>query len=375
MTKIVITGGSGLLGRHARIRLHALNCASKYSRMPQPYIIKSLNHDDFNNKERLIEAVDKANIIFHFAGVNRGSNEIIEKLNPEIADILISSCREVKANPHIIYANSTHYTSDTSYGRSKRHAHQILSSSGYNYTNLILPHIFGEGGRPDYNNVTATFIDRVIKEETPEVNSEGKVELLHAGRVIDEALAAGLDMRTGDVRLNGRRMSVEELLSLIYWYHQSYTMNRYPDLCDSFHVTLFNTYRSKLYPEYFPKKLNIHSDIRGKLFEAVKGGCSGQTFLSWTEPKITRGDHFHLNKIERFLVLEGEAIIRIRPVLEDKVWEYYLTGDEPSFIDMPTLHTHSIQNIGEKPLLTLFWTNEVFDPNNPDTYADAVLKV
>ena len=374
MKKVVITGGSGLLGRHASIRLHAVNCAENFAGRAQPYQIESLTHDDFQKKSRLIEAVDKADIVLHFAGVNRGNSDEIERLNPEIANNLVSACREANADPHIVYANSTHYSSETIYGRSKRHAHEILSSFSTKYTNLILPHIFGEGARADYNNVTATFIDRVIKGKVPEVNAEGRVELLHAGEAIKIALEAALHDRTGDIRPNGRQLSVQELLSLIKSFHNNYSINIYPELHDSFVVALFNTYRTKLYPEQFPKKLKIHSDERGKLIEAVKGGCSGQTFLSWTEPDVTRGDHFHLNKIERFLVLDGEAIIRIRPVLEDQIWEYKVSGDQPSIIDMPTLHTHSIQNIGEKPLLTLFWTNEIFDPNNPDTYADTVLK-
>ncbi len=109
------------------------------------------------------------------------------------------------------------------------------------------------------------------------------------------------------------------------------------------------------------------------LFEAVKGGGGGQTFLSWTEPGVTRGDHFHLSKVERFLVLEGEAVIRIRRVLGKEVWEYRVDGRVPAAVDMPTLHTHSIENVGARPLLTLFWTHDIFEPSAPDTYADPVL--
>jgi UDP-2-acetamido-2,6-beta-L-arabino-hexul-4-ose reductase len=374
MKKIVITGGSGLLGRHSSIRLHAFNCAEIYAGRPQPYVVERLNHEDFQNKSRLEAAVENADVILHFAGMNRGPSEEIEQKNPEIANVLIDACRKVSSKPHIVYANSTHYSSDTSYGRSKKKAHEILSNYTSNYTNLILPHIFGEGARSDYNNVTATFIDRVIKEQVPEVNPEGRVELLHAGSVANSAIKAAIDGKAGDLRLVGNLMSVQNLLSLIYSFHKSYSNNVYPDLLESFHVELFNTYRSKLYPDQFPKNLNVHTDERGNLFEAVKGGCAGQIFLSWTKPKVTRGNHFHLKKIERFLVLEGEAIIRIRPVFEDNVWEYKVTGDKPAIIDMPTLHTHSIENTGSKPLLTLFWTNEVFDPTNPDTYADTVLK-
>ena len=106
----------------------------------------------------------------------------------------------------------------------------------------------------------------------------------------------------------------------------------------------------------------------------MKGGSGGQTFLSTTRPGITRGDHFHLHKVERFLVVKGEAIIRIRKVLTDTVWEYRVSGENPAPVDMPSLHTHSIENVGDVELITAFWTNEMFDPNNPDTYADKVVK-
>jgi len=135
-----------------------------------------------------------------------------------------------------------------------------------------------------------------------------------------------------------------------------------------------NRRRAAHYPAGFPRALKLNEDIRGALFEAVKGGGGGQSFLSWTKPGVTRGNHFHLNKVERFLVVQGQAIIRIRRVLQDEIWEFAVSGDRPSAVDMPTLHTHSIENIGAEPLLTLFWTNEIFDPNEPDTYFDPVLK-
>ena len=119
--------------------------------------------------------------------------------------------------------------------------------------------------------------------------------------------------------------------------------------------------------------MKLNTDARGTLFEAVKGGGGGQTFLSTTNPGVTRGDHFHLAKVERFLVVQGEAVIRIRKVLEDTISEYRVSGDAPAPVDMPTLHTHSIENVGEGELLTLFWTHDLFDPANPDTFADKVL--
>ncbi|MGB0798633.1 MAG: capsule biosynthesis protein CapF, partial [Planktomarina sp.] len=131
--------------------------------------------------------------------------------------------------------------------------------------------------------------------------------------------------------------------------------------------------RAASYPDTWPRPLTLNTDARGTLFEAVKGGGGGQTFLSTTQPGVTRGDHFHLGKVERFLVVQGEAIIRIRKVLTQDVWEYPVSGTTPAPVDMPTLHTHSIENVGDTPLLTLFWTHDQFDPSNPDTFADKVL--
>jgi UDP-2-acetamido-2,6-beta-L-arabino-hexul-4-ose reductase len=198
--------------------------------------------------------------------------------------------------------------------------------------------------------------------------------LLHAGSAAQVAIEAILDGTTGTVRPTARKMAVTELLAVLQQLHTDYQNNIYPDLGDPFIVELFNSYRSALYPMSFPRQLKLNIDKRGMLFEAVKGGGGGQTFLSTTVPGITRGNHFHTRKVERFLVLKGEAVIRIRKVLSDEVWEYRVSGDVPALIDMPTLHTHSIENTGGSELLTLFWAHDLFDPANPDTFADKVLK-
>ncbi|MFM2389123.1 MAG: hypothetical protein RLZZ437_678, partial [Pseudomonadota bacterium] len=148
--------------------------------------------------------------------------------------------------------------------------------------------------------------------------------------------------------------------------------NIYPAFADDFDVALFNSYRAATYPAGWPRPLRLNTDARGTLFEAAKGGSGGQTFLSTTKPGVTRGDHFHLHKVERFLVVQGQATIRIRKVLTGEVWTYQVSGDAPAPVDMPTLHTHSIENTGTGDLLTLFWTHDQFDPANPDTYADKV---
>jgi UDP-2-acetamido-2,6-beta-L-arabino-hexul-4-ose reductase len=373
MKRIVITGAKGLIGWHAHARMHAANCAATFKGEPIPFDIVALDHAAFDDDAALQAAVDGAQAVLHFAGVNRAPDDMVEAANPAIASRLAKACRITGDKPHIVYANSTHAASDTPYGRSKRIAGEVLSRVGGGYTDMVLPHIFGEGARPRYNNVTATFIEAVIAGETPDINPEGRVALLHAGAAAEAALDAAINRTTGTLRPETHAIAVTDLFELLQQFHANYQANIYPDLGDPFTVALFNSYRAALYPSGFPRPLKLNADARGTLFEAVKGGGGGQTFLSTTQPGITRGDHFHLNKVERFLVVQGEAMIRIRKVLSDEVWEYRVSGDAPAPVDMPTLHTHSIENTGDTELLTLFWTHDLFDPANPDTFADKVL--
>lgn len=373
--KIVITGGGGLLGWHAAVRLHARNCAAKFAGDLPPFEIVVLDHVGFDDPVQRHQALRSADAVLHFAGVNRASDAEVECGNPAIAETLIAACRMAGAAPHIVYANSTHSTSGSVYGGSKRRAGESLSQLSDRYTNLILPHIFGECARPRYNNVTATFIEAVIAGDQPVVSADGSVALLHAGDAVEAAIAALLDHRVGDVVPEPRKMAVPQLLDKITGFHRSYEGNIFPDLSDPLDLALFNSYRAALYPSGFPRALKVNTDDRGALFEAVKGGGGGQTFLSWTRPDVTRGNHFHLHKVERFLVLEGEAIIRVRRVLGGPVWEYRVSGNQPAPVDMPTLHTHNITNIGDKPLLTMFWTHDLFDSAAPDTFADPVTEV
>lgn len=372
--KIVITGAGGLLGWHAAVAVHARNCAARFRGDAPPWELVQINHTDFDNDTTLRGAITGADAVLHFAGVNRAPDDIVEAVNPAIADRLVKVCAEVDSCPHIVYANTIHANAETPYGRSKRRAGEIIQGAIGRHTNLILPHIFGECALPHYNNVTATFVDAVIRGEKPNINSDGRVSLLHAGVAANAALDAVQNREVSELRPQPQDMSVVELYELLQCFHADYLANIFPDLSNDFTLALFNTYRAALYPDGFPRPLKLVSDARGTLFEAIKGGGGGQVFLSMTEPGVTRGDHFHMAKVERFLVLQGEAIIRIRKVFSDNVWSYRVSGATPAPVDMPTLHTHSIENVGDGPLLTLFWTHDIFDPANPDTYADKVLR-
>lgn len=374
MRRVVVTGAAGLIGWHASARLHADNCAAEFKGEPLPFELVRLDHASFSDPQSLAHALAGADLVLHFAGVNRGPEDEVEAANPAIARSLLDAIGHSGASPHIVYANSTHAVSPTPYGRSKRKAAELLQKSPGGFSNLVLPHIFGEGARPYYNNVTATLVDQIVHSRDATINPDGVVHLLHAGEAARIAIKAGLEAEGGDITPESRTTELPALYEKLRAFHRDYGGNVFPNLSDAFDLALFNSYRSALYPDGFPRPLKLNTDRRGTLFEAVKGGGGGQSFASWTEPGITRGDHFHMHKVERFLVLEGEAIIRIRKVLGGPVWEYPVSGAQPSVVDMPTLHTHSIENIGDTPLLTLFWTQQIFDPSEPDTYADPVLR-
>ncbi len=376
MISVLITGWSGLLGFHARSALLAVNCGLNFLEKEDKYSIVLAPRLTESNGIILSDLVRNADLILHFAGINRAAPEEVEKGNIDIARVLKAALISSGSKAHVIYANSTHSGSDTPYGRGKKSAHNTLFSWSQKYknkyTNVVLPHIFGEGGRPFYNTVTATLCQQIVDGELPSINDGATVELLHAGTAIDAMINAFECEQTGTIRLQGMHLSVVDLHSMINGFKNQYDANQFPDLSSKFKEKLFNTYRWFEYPHSFPRTLKLHNDSRGVLFEAAKGGGGGQAFLSWTNAGIERGNHFHRNKVERFLVVSGQAEIKIRKLFSDKIEIFKVSGDNPQAVDMPTLHTHSIVNTGKEPLLTMFWSHEVFDPENPDTFAHTV---
>lgn len=370
--RIAVTGARGLLGWHAAARIHAQNCAARYQEQALPHELVIIDRGIFSERARLADALQGIDAVLHFAGVNRGEPEEVEAANPAIAAALIEACKDAATRPHIVYANSIHATRDNPYGRSKRIAGEMLAEFAPLYTDLILPHIFGECARPNYNNVTATLIDRLWKGETPDISPDGQVDLLHAGAAAQAAIDAASSGRSGKLEPEGRLLSVHELWDKLNAFHALYTANVFPDLSDPFDLALFNSYRAGGFPDHYPRPITLNEDERGRLYESAKGGNASHTFLSTTHPGKLRGEHFHIDLVERFLVVAGEAIIRIRKVLSDEVHEFAVSGDKPVAIDQIPLHTHNIENVGSGELITFFWSHRMFDPANPDTFADPV---
>ena len=366
MVRLGITGGYGFLGWHIRAYVHS---DKEMEALPA-------GREVFADPQALATFVGGKDAIVHLAGMNRGDENEIESTNIALTRNLIEACERGQLRPHIVFANSTHSDRDTAYGRSKRQSVEMLTEwaarAGARFTNLVIPGVFGEGGRPFYNSVASTFCHQLANGETPKVIEDREIELLHAQTVAARIVSIVRHNEAGVVKISGHVMAVSVLLDRLRKLAGEYSAHVLPSVSDRFGLELFNTYRSYLFPKHYPVMLERRADARGSLFEVVRTLHGGQCFFSTTKPGITRGNHYHTAKIERFLVAQGEAIIRLRRLFSPEVHEYRVSGDRPVYIDMPTFYTHNITNVGSGELLTLFWAHEIFDPNRPDTYPEPV---
>ena len=362
-----ITGATGQLGFHTRCRLGHHD----------GYQVAVVDRKGFANPEQLARFVAESDVVVHLAAINRGTDTEVGEGNRWLADQLAAAIRRSESAPgHVIYVSSTQCDRDNVYGRAKRAAgHRLRSvteARDGRFLELVLPNLFGEYTRPYYNSFVATFCHQVAAGRPLSIHGDNPVSLLHYGEVaaiIADSIASGAH---GSVRPAGLDTSVVAVADQLVAMHGDYARGIVPDLRDRFRLQLFNSYRSCLFPDFYPFTLELMSDPRGSLVECIKERNGGQAFYSSTRPGVTRGNHFHFDKVERFLVVSGSARISIRRLYDDKVQHFDVSGGRPAFIDMPTLHTHSITNTGSDDLLTLFWAHELFDPNHADTYPEVV---
>ena len=366
MLRLGITGGLGFLGWHIQVHVHA----------DRGIEVAAAGRDIFDDSLARAVFVRDKDAIVHLAGMNRGDEAEIERSNIALTQMLIDTCEREQARPHILFANSTHSGRDTAYGRSKHRSTELLAAwaerAGAKFTNLVIPGVFGEGGKPFYNSVVSTFCHQIANGETPQIIQDREIELVHAQELAARILVAIRDGETGIVSVSGQTTTVTALLARLQQLAGEYQTQVLPSVADQFGLELFNTYRSYLFPKHYPVALERRADTRGSLFEVVRTIHGGQCFFSTTKPGITRGNHYHTAKIERFLVAQGEATIRVRRLFSKDVVEFRVNGDSPGYVDMPTFHTHNITNVGAGELLTLFWAHEIYDPNRSDTYSEPV---
>jgi len=365
--RIGITGADGFLGWHLRCLLYG---DTHDTAVP-------CDQASFADDNALDNLVATSDAIVHFAGINRGTEDEVLNGNLAITDRLIAALVRSGRSPHVLFASSIQIERDNPYGQAKRVCAQHLEAwadgCGARFTTVVLPNAFGEFGRPFYNSVVATFCHQLVLGEEPRIVADAPLELIHAQDVAAKFVALADDGTAGLIRVTGHQpLLVSEILERLQHLNATYACGVFPLLADSFDLQLFNTLQSFRFPDWAQGTLGVHIDERGPLWEVVRAQGTGQTFVSRIDPGITRGNYYHRHKVERFAVLSGSGRIRLRRLFAPDVHVYELTGEAPAYVDMPTFCTHSIENIGSTPLLTLSWCGELLDTGKPDTWSEPV---
>ena len=379
MIKIGITGQAGFVGTHLYNLLGL--CPEKYTRIP-------FQDAYFQDKNIFLEFVQKCDVIVHLAAMNRHNDpEVLYQTNIALVNQLIDACEKTNSKPHIVFSSSTQEEKDNLYGKSKREGRELLGKwaerNGAHFTGLIIPNVYGPFGNPYYNSVVATFCHQLTHNETPKIDVDGVVKLIYVGELanqITEIIDQVAQDKKNDTVVQTIKLqhttesAVSNILQLLETFKTCYfEKGEMPALNTTFQRNLFNTFLCYIdHSTFFPFPLKLNTDQRGSFVETIKLNSGGQVSFSTTVPGITRGNHYHTRKAERFAVIKGKAKIEIRRIGTDKVFSFLLDGSKPSFVDMPVWFTHNISNIGDEELYTIFWINEHFDNSNSDTFFEIV---
>lgn len=366
--KIGITGQDGFVGKHLYNTL-GLN--------PDLYERIEFDIEYFQNENLMDDFVSKCDVIVHLAAMNRHPDpEVIYNTNIELVSKLIKSLEDTNSKAHVLFSSSSQEERDNLYGKSKKEGRELLinwaEKSGGKFTGLIIPNVFGPFGQPNYNSFIATFCHKLTHGEVPHIDNDGEVNLIYVGELVKEIINQIQSEKSNyfyEIPYTATK-KVSEVLSLLNDYKNKYfDGGEIPVINNTFEHNLFNTYRSYIdYKTHFPVKFTQHTDPRGAFVEVIRLGIGGQCSFSTTVPGITRGNHYHTRKIERFAVIKGKALIQLRKIDTDEVLDFYLDGNEPAYVDMPIWYTHNIKNIGDEDLYTIFWIDEPFNPEDADTY-------
>lgn len=373
MSSILVTGANGFIGKNLTTTLR-LN--------PE---VTVLEYNRNSPADSLEELVKKADFIYHLAGVNRPeSDDEFETNNKNLTEQIVEILKRSDLKTPLLITSSTQAELDNPYGVSKKAAEEAVfewhKNSGAPVYVYRLPGVFGKWSKPNYNSVVSTFCNNIANGLEVRVDDPSKqLTLAYVDDVVIDFIAhlsdSG-DSKYSEVQSVSRTFEVTlgELKTRIEVLKDIRTSLVVPSLSDLLNKFLYATFISYLPKDGFDYALTKNVDNRGWLAEFVKSDSFGQIFISRTNPGITRGDHWHHTKIEKFFVVSGTAEITFRNELDldREVIRYTVNGDEARVLDIPTGYVHAIKNIGEDELVTLFWANEILNKDRPDTYYEKV---
>jgi UDP-2-acetamido-2,6-beta-L-arabino-hexul-4-ose reductase len=370
MIKVLITGSNGFVGKNLLVKL-------QHSEGFEPVIFDIEQDEGYLNN-----ALKKVDFVFHLAGVNRPEkDEEFVSGNVLLTRIITERLIKYKNLIPVVLTSSKQAESDCPYGKSKLEAEHIVrkyikqGGTGYIYR---LTNVFGKWCKPNYNSVVATFCHNIATGKEISISDPDKIlDLVHVDDVIEDFIS----ILTGSRQVNKDsilsvgpifKITLGRLAELIYSFREMSHSSLIPDLSDDFSKKLHSTYLSYIPVDQASFLLNTKTDDRGYIFELIRSKAMGQIFVSHTKSGITRGNHFHNLKNEKFCVIEGKAVIRFRHLITNEIYSYEVSGTKPEVVNILPGYTHSITNTGKSELITLFWANEPFDPERPDTYFEKV---
>lgn len=364
--KIVITGGFGFVGRHL----------ARFLMTKPEFDVVQIGREIFDNSAQLIESLKGVNTIVHLAAVNRhDDSEFIEKENFRLAESLVNACEAAKIYPHFVVSSSTQENLNNIYGNAKKAAREHISEWAINHgtscAGLIIPNVFGPFGKPNYNSFIPTFCQKIIHGDVPTIIEDREVELIYVNKLVELIYNEIIDHKHHLLHIPFQfKKKVSAVLSdLLSYYEDYFRCGTFPSLEDEYHLALFNTFRCYIPHNHYPVLFTLNTDSRGSFVELARTNTSGQSSYSTTHQGITRGNHYHTRKAERFAVISGKARIDLRLIDTNEVISYEIDGDiSPGYVDIPIWHTHNITNIGDSTLMTMFWINEPYNQEDPDTY-------
>jgi len=374
---VLITGAKGFIGKNLISELKNIKegKAKSYSLTSD----LTLFEYDMDTDPTLLDGYCKeADFVFHLAGVNRPKeqSEFMEG-NFGFTSVLLDRLKKYGNNCPVMLSSSIQAELDNPYGISKKAGEDLLLDYGRETGADVLiyrfPNVFGKWCRPNYNSAVVTFCHNIAHDLPIQVNDRNvQMTLVYIDDVVKELIAAleGRPYKEGDfckVPIE-HRITLGEIVDLIYSFKESRKNLQVVDLSDSFTKKLYSTYLSYLPVDGFSYPLKMNVDGRGSFTEFLKSPDWGQISINISKPGITKGQHWHHTKNEKFLVVSGKGVIRFRKIDEEKVYAYFVSGDKLEVVDIPVGYTHNIENLGETDMVTVMWVNEVFDPERPDTY-------
>ena len=364
--KILVTGAKGFIGKNLIAELRNRG-------------YEDIMEFDIDTDIPLLDGYTKdCEFVFHLAGINRPKDEKeFMEGNYGFTTVLLSKLKEHGNQSPMLITSSIQAELDNPYGKSKKAGEEVLLSyeqeTGSKALIYRLPNVFGKWCRPNYNSAVATFCHNIANGLDITINNPAVImNLVYIDDVVDEFINAlegkgnKLDQYYSVPVVH--TVTLGKIVDLIESFKESRKDLSVPSMNNELEKKLYSTYLSYLPEDKFSYPLKMNTDDRGSFTEFIKTPDRGQVSVNISKPGITKGNHWHHTKNEKFLVVSGKGVIRFRNIDSDKIIEYHVTGEKLEVVDIPVGYTHNIENLGDEDMVTIMWVNECFDPQKPDTY-------